>query len=272
MVSKSMASAATGEACKECRAPIAQCSENNEIKSSTNVLGHDSDSAQCPAMPKPGSDAFAELCKEKDGRSVGYRVAKRLFDIAFSGAVCVLGLIPGIVLAIAIAIDTKGAPIYSQERVKRGGKPFRIYKFRSMVSDADDVKKYLNTEQLHQWNAERKVDDDPRITRLGRFLRATSLDEIPQFINILLGDLSILGPRPVTYCELEWFGADAPELLSVPVGITGLWQASERNGATFESGRRQSIELEYVRHASIKMDVTCFFGTFNAMFGKRSGR
>lgn len=203
---------------------------------------------------------------------MGYRFFKRAFDIVFSCVICAVGLIPGALLAAAIAVDTKGSPIYSQERVKRGGKSFRIYKFRSMVADADDVEKYLDAEQLRQWEAERKVDDDPRITRLGSFIRKTSIDEVPQFFNVLIGDISIIGPRPVTYRELEWFGDDAAELLSVPAGITGLWQASERNGATFESGRRQAIELDYVRHAGVKMDLGCFFGTFNAMFGKRSGR
>lgn len=221
------------------------------------------------AVVVPGSIEFAEFCLGKDRRSLGYRFVKRLFDIVFSGAVCLVGLVPGLFLAVAIGVDTKGSPIYCQERVKRGGKSFRIYKFRSMVADADNVEKYLNPEQIRQWNAERKVTDDPRVTRLGRFIRKTSIDEIPQFINVLFGDISILGPRPITYDELEWFGSDAAELLSVPAGITGLWQASERNGATFESGRRQAIELDYVRHAGFRMDVKCFFGTFGAMFGRR---
>lgn len=219
-----------------------------------------------------GSAEFAGLCFEKDRRSLGYRFAKRLFDIVFSGAVCLVGFVPCVLLAIAIAVDTKGSPIYSQERVGRGGKAFSIYKFRSMVADADNVEKYLNADQLRQWDAERKVNDDPRITPLGRFIRKTSIDEIPQFINVLLGDISVLGPRPITYRELEWFGPDAAELLSVPAGITGLWQASERNGATFETGRRQAIELEYVRNAGIRMDAKCFLGTFGAMFGRRTGR
>lgn len=223
-------------------------------------------------MPKPGSAEFTELCFNQDKRSFGYRFVKRLFDIAFSGVVCLIGFVPGVLLAVAIGIDTKGSPIYSQERVGRGGKAFHIYKFRSMVADADNVEKYLDADQLRQWDAERKVDGDPRITHLGKFIRKTSIDEIPQFINVLLGDLSVLGPRPVTYRELEWFGPDAVELLSVPAGITGLWQASERNGATFETGRRQAIELEYVRNAGIRMDAKCFLGTFGAMFGRRTGR
>ena len=127
------------------------------------------------SVPKPGTDEFAELCRSLDRRPLGYRFIKRAFDAAFSTTVIAVGLAPCVLLAIAIAVDTKGSPIYSQERVGRLGRPFRIYKFRSMVADADDVEKYLNAEQLAEWRRERKVDDDPRITRLGRIIRSTSL-------------------------------------------------------------------------------------------------
>lgn len=154
-----------------------------------------------------------------------------------------------------------------------GGRAFRIYKFRTMVADSDDVGKHLDAEQLAQWHRERKVDDDPRITPLGRKLRSTSLDEMPNFINVLKGDMSVIGPRAVSREEIAWFGEDAETVLSVPAGITGLWQAGARNDATFESGERQRIELEYVRNAGFAMDARCFIGTFGAMFGKgRSGR
>ena len=222
--------------------------------------------------PRPGSKEFASLCRSMDRRPLVYRFVKRAFDIAFSGAVCLVGLVPGAILCVAIAADTKGSPIYSQVRVGRYGRPFRIYKFRSMVADADNVEKYLTSEQLAAWQLERKVDGDPRVTKLGKIIRKTSLDELPQFVNVLLGQISVIGPRPISYDELAMFGDDAARLCSVPGGITGLWQASARNDATFESGERQAIELKYVSNASLRMDARCFFGTFNAMFGKRSGR
>ena len=150
-----------------------------------------------------------------------------------------------------------------------GGRTFQIYKFRTMVADSDDIEKYLDVEQLEQWRRERKVDGDPRITPLGRKLRATSIDEMPNFINVLKGDMSVVGPRAVSQEEIAWFGEDVQTVLSVPAGITGLWQTGARNDATFESGERQSIELEYVRNAGFAMDVRCFIGTFGAMFGKR---
>lgn len=220
------------------------------------------------AFPEPGTPEFAELCKSLDSRSLGYRFVKRTFDIVFSGCVVAGFFIPCAILSAAIAIDTKGSPLYSQVRVGKHGRPFRIYKFRSMVADADNVEKYLSPEQLAMWNRERKVDDDPRITKLGRIIRKTSIDELPQFLNVLFGQISIIGPRPITYDELNEFGNDVALLCSVPGGITGLWQSSRRNNATFESGERQIIELEYVKNASVGMDAKCFFGTFGVMFGK----
>lgn len=218
---------------------------------------------------RPGTKAFADACRRLDHRPLGYRFIKRAFDIAFSAVVIAVGLVPCALLSIAIAFDTMGSPIYTQERVGRLGRTFRIYKFRSMVVDADDVEKYLTPAQLAQWERERKVDGDPRITRLGRVLRRTSLDELPQFLNVLAGQLSIIGPRAITYDELKEYGPDAPLLLSVPQGITGAWQAGARNGATFETGERQAIELKYVRNASIGEDIRVFGATFGAMFGKR---
>lgn len=222
---------------------------------------------------KPGAPKFAAKCKELDSRSFGYRFVKRLLDVAFSLCVVVVGFVPCLVLCGAIALDTKGSPIYTQERIGRCGKPFRIFKFRTMVADSENVEKYLSPEQLEMWNRERKVDNDPRITPLGRVLRGTSVDELPQFINVIRNDLSVIGPRAITCAELREYGDDAALLLSVPQGITGAWQTGARNGATFETGERQRIELEYVRRANICEDARVFLATFGAMFGKRkSGR
>lgn len=220
-----------------------------------------------------GTDAFAERCRGLDRRPLPYRLAKRVFDVAFSACVIAVGLLPGAILSLAIVADTKGSPIYSQERIGRLGRSFRIYKFRTMVVDSDDVEKYLDAGQLEQWRRERKVDDDPRITPFGRRLRRLSLDEVPNFLNVLKGDMSVIGPRAVSSEEIEWFGSNAATVLSVPAGITGLWQATQRNDATFESGERQRIELEYARNAGFAMDARCFIGTFGAMFGKqKTGR
>lgn len=218
------------------------------------------------------AEAFADLCRSIDVRPLSYRFAKRTFDLVFSLIIAIMAFVPCLLLSVAVVADTKGTPIYSQMRVGKGGRPFRIYKFRTMVADADDVEKYLSPEQLVEWHREHKVGADPRITKFGRTLRKTSLDELPQFLNVLAGQLSIVGPRAITSEELPHYGLDAPELLSVPQGITGAWQVGPRNDATFENGERQRIELAYVRNASFKEDGRILLATFSTMFGKdRSG-
>ena len=207
----------------------------------------------------------------KPSGTLAYRFLKRLFDFVFSLCVSVVLFIPIAVVCIFICLESSGSPVYAQERVGKGGKTIKILKLRSMVADAGNVQKYLSLEQLRQWEVERKVDDDPRITKVGQFIRKCSIDEMPQFLNVLNGDLSVIGPRPITRDELDQHFSDEEkaELLSVQPGITGLWQATDRNKATFESGLRQQIELHYVKNRCFRMDWKCFTGTFGAMFGKR---
>lgn len=191
---------------------------------------------------------------------------KRLIDIVMSLLVIVVAFIPGVILAIVIALQSKGAPFYSQERLGLGGKHFKLLKFRSMVADANDVEKYFTPEQLREWQTERKVDNDPRVTGIGRFLRKTSLDEFPQFINVFKGDMSIVGPRPIVDEEILHYGDRASEFLSCKPGITGWWQVEARNDADYASGRRQALELYYVRHATAALDWNIFKRTFGAVF------
>ena len=196
----------------------------------------------------------------------GYRFVKRAFDIVFSALVCLLLALPVAVLCVLVMIDSPGAPFFRQERIGLNGKKIRIWKIRTMVTDAHtNPQRYMTPEQLEQWEREQKVDDDPRITRIGRFLRNTSLDELPQFLNVLTGDLSVIGPRPVTIEETYEFGNARDEFLSIKPGITGWWQVTERNNATWENGDRQMLELFYVRHASFALDFRIFVRTFKAM-------
>lgn len=221
-----------------------------------------------------GTPEFERLSRSMDRRSTGYKIAKRAFDIVFSlmaVAACIALLPLTLAMLIATSVSTKGSPIYLQTRVGRYGRPFRILKLRTMVADSDDVEKYLSSEQLDQWRRERKVDGDPRITHFGGFLRKTSLDEIPQFLNVLAGQMSVIGPRAISKDELEWYSTnEQAELLAVPQGITGWWQAGARNEATFDNGERQAIELEYCRNAGFSMDAHVFLGTFGAMFGRKA--
>lgn len=195
------------------------------------------------------------------------RYVKRVLDVLISLIVIILSVIPAAVLALVIAIQSGGSPFYWQQRLGRGGRHFRIYKFRSMVIDADDVERYFTAAQLEQWHRERKVDGDPRITRVGRFLRRTSLDEFPQFVNVLRGDMSLVGPRPIVDEELRHYGNHMDEFLSIRPGLTGWWQVMARNSATYEDGARQELELYYVRHSSFTLDRNIVKRTFGAVFG-----
>ena len=221
----------------------------------------DADERDC-ALERPATTAAASSMHD-----VCYSLAKRAFDIAFSACVVAVLFVPGLVLCLLVWRDTGGSPLYVQRRVGMRGRDFDIFKFRTMVADADDVEKYLDEAQLAQWHAERKVEDDPRITPLGSFLRKTSIDEFPQFINVLAGKMAIVGPRAITREELDAWSTESEkdELLSVPVGITGLWQTGPRNEYDFESGKRQELELSYVRSASLGLDAKLFFRTFGVM-------
>jgi lipopolysaccharide/colanic/teichoic acid biosynthesis glycosyltransferase len=234
--------------------------------------------AKCSEQQADQMAASAEFaCKANDVPVVGglfYRFVKRAFDIVFSLVVIVILFIPGLILAIVISVESSGGPLFRQKRVGKDGKEIEVWKFRSMYADAHEYPgHYLNEAQLAQWKREQKVADDPRITKVGAFIRRTSLDEVPQFLNVLKSDLSVIGPRPVTMAETYEFGRYRDEFLSVRPGITGWWQTTKRNDATWENGKRQALELEYVRHRGFAMDIACFIGTFKAMFGKdRTGR
>ena len=157
-------------------------------------------------IPSLNTDEFALLSRSLDKRPLGYRVVKRIFDIVFSIlviAACIVLLPLTLLLLIVIAVQTKASPIYVQERVGRYGKPMKIFKLRSMVGDSDNVEKYLNDDQLVQWRKERKVTDDSRVVPVGRFIRKTSIDEFANVINVLAGEMSVIGPRPISYEEMR---------------------------------------------------------------------
>lgn len=214
-----------------------------------------------PSVPAPKRGGAFYLC------------VKRVFDFLFSLVVCVVLLIPTLIVCVVIRCETPGNPFFCQERVGLRGKKIRIWKFRTMVADAHEYpEKYLTKEQMKTWAREQKIDDDPRITKVGKFLRHTSLDEVPQFLNVLTGELSVIGPRPVTVSETYEFGNARDEFLSCKPGITGWWQVKDRNDATWENHERQLLELFYVRHQSFALDFRIFWKTFKVMFVKQNGR
>lgn len=199
-----------------------------------------------------------------------YAVLKRAFDIVSS----LLGMIVlspvFLILAIMVRWEDGGSVFYGHTRVGYHGKKITVYKFRSMKMRVGDLEKILTPEQLEQYKKEFKIDNDPRITRIGNILRKTSLDELPQLFNIFKGDLSVIGPRPIVAKETAIYGRQVAKLLSVKPGLTGYWQAYARNNATYESGERQKMEMYYVDNRSLWLDIKILFRTVISVI-KRDG-
>lgn len=197
-----------------------------------------------------------------------YKYMKRGLDIILSLIGIILLSPIFLIIAIAIKIDSKGPVIFKHKRIGKNGKVIGLYKFRSMVDNAEDLIKKFTPEQMEEYKKNYKLQNDPRITRVGKILRKTSLDELPQLFNILKGDLSIIGPRPVIGEELEKYGFNKNKFLSVTPGLTGFWAANGRSDTTYE--QRMAMELFYVDHMSWKLDCRVFFKTVLSVI-KREG-
>jgi Undecaprenyl-phosphate galactose phosphotransferase WbaP len=186
----------------------------------------------------------------------GPRLVKHWLDKGLTLVVGVACLPLLVVIAVLIRLDSAGPIFYSQTRIGRNGRLFKAWKFRSMVSDADQVlTHYLNRypEFQSHWEQDHKLKQDPRITRLGRFLRRTSLDELPQLWNVLRGEMSLVGPRPIVHDEVKHYQDKFELYKQVPPGITGLWQVSGRNNTTYEE--RVNLDAYYVRNWSVWLDI-----------------
>ena len=202
-----------------------------------------------------------------------YRFVKRCFDI-FVSFTAILALSPFYILFILInAIYTKGHPIFFDKRIGKDHKHINVYKYRSMYYDAEtNVDKYLSKAQKKQWNKERKVQNDPRITPFGRILRKTSIDELPQLFNILFGSMSFVGPRPITEGELNAnFTKEQQDImLSARPGLIGYWGVKGRSNVAFADGVRQKLELDYFKLRGIWFDLGLIFRVIPAVL-KGSG-
>lgn len=195
------------------------------------------------------------------GNSI-YKFVKRAFDfiVALAAIVAISPLL--LIISAIVYLGDPGPVIYGQLRIGKNGKAFKMWKFRSMYKNADKMIGQLTDEQRQQYITEFKIDNDPRITPVGNFLRKTSLDELPQLFNVLCNDMSLVGPRPLIESEIQTYYADMFDtLLSVKPGVTGYWQAYARNNATYQSGQRQQMEMYYVNHASIMLDIKILFRT-----------
>jgi len=201
-------------------------------------------------------------------RQSPYRYIKRFMDVILATIALVVLSPIFLIIAIAIKIESKGPVFFKHTRIGKNGKIIKLYKFRSMVINAEELIKSFTPEQMKEYKENYKLTNDPRITKIGKFLRKTSLDELPQLLNIIKGDLSIIGPRPVVTDELEKYGANTKKFLSVTPGLTGYWAANGRSCTTYE--QRMQMELYYIDNLSLKMDIKVFFKTIEAVI-KREG-
>ena len=197
-----------------------------------------------------------------------YEFIKRAIDIIGSVVGLVLFSPFFLIISIAIKVTSEGPVIFSHKRVGKNGKDIYIHKFRSMVKNAEELKAQFTPEQQAEYAANFKLENDPRVTPVGNFLRKTSLDEIPQLLNILTGDISIVGPRPVTEEETDTYGEYKDMLLSIKPGLTGNWAANGRSNITYE--KRQEMEIYYVENRSLGLDIKIIFKTALSVI-KRDG-
>ena len=204
------------------------------------------------------------------GKEKVYEISKRVIDIIGSmvGIVTLVPLTIGVFIAKLITND-KGSVFYTQNRIGKDGKIFKMYKFRSMVVGADDIlQEYLNsnTEAKEEYRINKKLKHDPRVTKVGEFIRKTSIDEFPQFINVLKGEMSLVGPRPYLPREINDIGEYYPYITSVKPGITGLWQISGRSEVSFK--KRMDYDVQYYNSYSLKEDMKILFLTTKKILKK----
>jgi len=234
-----------------------------------------------PARP-PGARAVSETVADhlsphpqsRNGQSAllspaGQRY-KRIFDIVVAVLLGALALPLGLLIAAAIVIDTRGPVFFPHIRVGKRNRRFRLWKFRSMVTNADDVlEEFLekHPERRLEWEKRHKLRNDPRVTRFGRFLRRTSLDELPQIWSVIRRDMSMIGPRPIVEEEISKYGPAYSLYSQVPPGLTGLWQVSGRSDTTYPM--RTELDSRYIRDWSPALDLHILLKTVLVVLGRR---
>lgn len=201
-----------------------------------------------------------------------YLLFKRLFDILFDVCGLVLLLPVCVILKIVLLFTgDRGKLLYQQERVGKDGRIIKIYKFRSMVVDAlEQLEELLKGEHYRrEWEETQKIEDDPRITKIGHYLRKTSLDELPQLLNVIKGDMSLVGPRPLVPGELQLHGG-SPLYWQVKPGITGWWASHGRSDINYKE--RLEMEYYYVNNCSLKLDIICIYKTVIAVLEQKGAK
>ena len=199
-----------------------------------------------------------------------YKYVKRILDVVISSLALIVLSPLFLIIAILIKLESKGPVFFGHRRIGKDGKEIKILKFRTMVDNAEDLIKKFTPEQMEEFKKNFKLENDPRITKIGKILRKTSLDELPQLINIIKGELALIGPRPVIGVELEKYENNKRKFLSVNPGLTGYWAANGRSNTTYE--QRMTMELYYVDNISWKLDVKIFLKTILSVLKKEGAR
>ena len=205
-------------------------------------------------------------------RKTLFLACKRTFDI-FCSLIGLIMLLPVFfIVSIIIKIDSRGPVFLVQKRIGKNGKEFNFYKFRSMVPNADEVLKELLKDPKYkkEWDKNQKLDDDPRITKIGKIIRKISLDEVPQFINVFKGDMSLIGPRPLVEGELDAHNGNHEIYEKVKPGITGWWACNGRSATNYEE--RLKLEYYYAENASLSLDIKCIFRTIKAVISRTGAK
>jgi len=199
-----------------------------------------------------------------------FALIKRLFDIISSLIGLIILLIPFIIIALAIKIESKGPALYGHKRIGKNGKEFKVLKFRSMKIDNRPLEEILTEEQLEEYRRDFKVTNDPRVTKVGAFLRKTSIDELPQLINILIGQMSVVGFRPIVDEEYERYKDNKELLTKVKPGLTGFWASHGRSDIPYDD--RIKLELYYSVKRSLWLDIRILYHTFIHIFTKEGAK
>lgn len=217
-------------------------------------------------MQKLQNESINEKVEDNQRSFYFYNIFKRIFDMIAS-AIAIIILSPVfVILFICIKLDSKGPAIFAHNRVGEFGRIIKVYKFRTMVINAEEILNNFTPEQKEEFEKNFKLENDPRITKLGNFLRKTSLDELPQLFNILFGNMSIVGPRPITKKEIKKYDEFAEKLFTVKPGLTGYWQANGRSDTTYEE--RVQMDMYYIDNRSVSLDIRIIFKTIGSVLKK----
>ena len=210
-----------------------------------------------PSLPE---SAVGSVCPGL--RDPGARLLKRILDVILAALLLILSLPLAAAIALAIVLEKRGPVFFAHTRIGKGGRRFRLWKFRSMVVDADAMLEHhleAHPGHLAEWRETHKLKADPRVTRVGLLLRRSRLDELPQLVNVLRGEMSMVGPRPIVEEEIPKYGPAFPLYVQVLPGLTGLWQVSVHTHTSYRE--RTELDLKYMRNRTIRMDLLVLLKT-----------